>query len=79
MTYSYLNYYLINSFPPMYGLKASGILMLPSACKLFSKNAISIRGGACLSESTGYTVRTGASGGCAADSGKCFGTADQRT
>src|SRR5574344_1103116 len=32
--------------PPIYGLKLSGILTLPSACKLFSKNAISIRGGA---------------------------------
>ena len=31
---------------PIYGLNASGILTEPSACKLFSKNAIDILGGA---------------------------------
>ena len=41
-----LFYYLISVFPPMYGLNASGIRMLPSACILFSKNAINILGGA---------------------------------
>ena len=32
--------------PPIYGCRTAGIFTLPSACKLFSKNAISIRGGA---------------------------------
>ena len=32
--------------PPMYGCNAVGIFTLPSAFKLFSKNAINIRGGA---------------------------------
>ena len=34
------------SLPPMYGRNASGISTEPSACKLFSKKAINIRGGA---------------------------------
>ena len=36
----------IFSLPPIYGLRASGILTLPSAFKLFSRNAMSILGGA---------------------------------
>ena len=36
----------ITSFPPMYGRRTSGILTLPSALRLFSRNAMSIRGGA---------------------------------
>ena len=32
--------------PPIYGCKTSGIVTVPSACRWFSKNAISIRGGA---------------------------------
>ena len=32
--------------PPIYGQSTSGILTLPSACRLFSSRAISIRGGA---------------------------------
>lgn len=34
------------SVPPIYGCNGFGILMLPSSLILFSKNAISIRGGA---------------------------------
>ena len=34
------------SWPPMYGRSGSGILTDPSAWRLFSKKAISIRGGA---------------------------------
>ena len=37
---------VIALIPPMYGLNASGILTEPSACKLFSRNAINILGGA---------------------------------
>jgi len=33
-------------FPPIYPLSTSGICTLPSALKLFSRNAISILGGA---------------------------------
>ena len=36
----------ITAFPPIYGLNASGMVTLPSACKWFSMNAINIRGGA---------------------------------
>ena len=39
-------YQRISVLPPIYGRSASGMRTLPSACKLFSKNAISIRGGA---------------------------------
>lgn len=38
--------YSIFVFPPMYGCNAFGIFTVPSAFKLFSKNAISILGGA---------------------------------
>ncbi len=34
------------SVPPIYGCKALGTSTLPSACKLFSKKAMSILGGA---------------------------------
>ena len=37
---------MIFSAPPIYILSASGIFTLPSACRLFSRNAISILGGA---------------------------------
>ena len=37
---------IITSLPPIYILSFSGILTLPSACKLFSRKAISILGGA---------------------------------
>ena len=35
-----------SSFPPIYGRRTSGILTEPSAFRLFSRNAINIRGGA---------------------------------
>ena len=34
------------SLPPIYGCKALGTSTLPSACKLFSRKAMSILGGA---------------------------------
>ena len=43
---SHIYYYFITDFPPIYGLKASGIFTDPSSFKLFSKNAINILGGA---------------------------------
>lgn len=42
----FYNYFLMTSFPPIYGLRATGIRTLPSSQRLFSRNAISIRGGA---------------------------------
>ena len=36
----------ISLLPPIYGRRTSGMRTEPSACRLFSKNAISIRGGA---------------------------------
>ena len=44
-----LHHYVLGiktDFPPIYGRRTSGIFMLPSACRLFSRNAISILGGA---------------------------------
>lgn len=38
--------YPMTDLPPIYGRSTSGILTVPSALRLFSKNAISIRGGA---------------------------------
>ena len=37
---------LITDLPPIYGRRTSGIFTEPSSFKLFSRNAISIRGGA---------------------------------
>ena len=45
----FLHYYLLGikmDLPPIYGRRTSGILTLPSACRLFSRNAINILGGA---------------------------------
>ena len=44
--FAYSNYFVILSLPPMYILSGSGILTVPSALRLFSRNAISILGGA---------------------------------
>ena len=33
-------------FPPIYGVRTAGMVMLPSACRWFSRKAMSIRGGA---------------------------------
>ena len=38
--------YPIFFLPPIYGCNASGINTLPSSCRLFSKKAINILGGA---------------------------------
>lgn len=49
---NFISIYKVYSYPPIYALppiyirRGSGIKILPSSCKLFSRKAINIRGGA---------------------------------
>lgn len=46
LLYNLTAIYLITAIPPIYGCSAAGIFTEPSALRLFSRNAISILGGA---------------------------------